>query len=119
MGAIVGGLLVLGLFAGPLAARIVLDRRLARADAVAADLRAVIRRRLEGDSMVSVLVEPAGVWSPGRVFLTAPSGYQSLIDSVWPTVRRRVPAGYELVVPAAAPVLRVPSAAAPPLSRAA
>jgi hypothetical protein len=64
-----------------------------------------------------VLVEPAGAWSPGRVFLTAPSGYQSLIDSVWPVVRRRVPEGYELVVPAAR-VLRVPSAGQP-LSRAA
>ena len=59
--------------------------------------------RLGGDSMVSVQVEPAGLWSPGRVLLVAPGGYQDLIEKVWSVVALRVPAGYELVVRASTP----------------
>jgi hypothetical protein len=119
MGAILAGLLVFALFLGPIIARLVLDRRLDRANIVAADVRAAVRRRLGGDSMVSVQVESAGLWSPGRVVLRAPGGYQDLVEKVWSVVALRVPAGYELVV-------RAPSAARPlaasspkPLSRAA
>ena len=56
--------------------------------------------------MVSVQVEPAGLWSPGRVLLVAPGGYQDLIEKVWSAVALRVPPGYELVV-------RSPSATRP------
>ena len=103
MGAIVAGLLVFAVFLGPLIARIFLDRRLDRANVVAADVRAAVRRRLGGDSMVSVQVEPAGLWSPGRVLLVAPGGYQDLIEKVWLVVALRVPPRYELVVRASAP----------------
>ena len=103
MEAILAGLLVFAVFLGPFIARLVFDRRLDRANIVAADVRAAVRRRLGGDSMVSVQVEPAGLWSPGRVLLVAPGGYQDLIEKVWSVVALRVPAGYELVVRASAP----------------
>jgi hypothetical protein len=113
MEAILGGLLVVVLFVGPLAARLVFDRRLERANAIAADLRAAVRRRLGGESMVSVEVRAAGVRTPGRVVLSAPSAYLGLIEKVWPAVARRVPTGYELVVPArsAAPGTRTAASA--------
>ena len=118
MEAILAGLLVLAVFFGPLIARLAFDRRLDRANIVAADVRAAVRHRLGGDSMVSVQVEPAGLWSPGRVLLVAPGGYQDLIEKVWSVVALRVPAGYELVVRASAP--RPPAApASESLSRAA
>lgn len=118
MGAILAGLLVFALFLGPLVARMVLDRRLDRANAIAADLRAAIRHRLSGDSLVSVSVQPEGVLTPGRVMLFAPSGYQSLIERVWSAVALRMPPGYELVVRApASPAMTAPTVA--PLTRAA
>ena len=41
-----------------------------------------------------------GLWHPGRVVLDAPRGYEELTQVVWPTVVRRLPADYELVVKA-------------------
>ena len=119
MGAILGGLLVLVLFIGPLVARLVFDRRFERANAIAADLRAAVRRRLGGESMVSVEVRAAGFWTPGRVVLSASSAYLGLIEKVWPAVARRVPAGYELVVPAVAETPRAPIPTSRDLPRAA
>jgi len=118
MESFLAGLLVFAVFVGPFSARLVLDRRLDRANVVAADVRAAVRQRLGGESMVSVQVEPAGLWSPGRVLLVAPSGYQELIEKVWSVVALRVPVGYELVVRVPAPrPLAAPTASA--LSRAA
>lgn len=117
MAAIFGAVMAFGVFFGPLLARVVLDRRLQRADAIAADVRAAIRRRLGGDSVISVDVRPSGWWSAGRIRLSAPWGYQDLIERVWPVLALRIPAGYELVVrpaPAALSAAREPS-----LSRAA
>jgi hypothetical protein len=119
MGAIVAGLLTLGLFLAPLVARIVFDRRAERAAVIGADVRAVVRHRLGGESMVSVQVESKGLWSPGRVRLSTPSGYEGLIEKAWPAVVACIPAGYELIV---RPAPRRPAPAAgeaPRLSRAA
>src|SRR4030095_1533232 len=80
MEAFLAGLLVFAVFFGPFIARLVFDRRLDRANIVAADVRAAVRHRLGGDSMVSVQVEPAGLWSRGRVLLVAPGRYQALIE---------------------------------------
>jgi len=119
MDAIVAGLAIAVLFVGPLVARIVFDRRAERASVLAADLRAVVRRRLGGDSMVSVHVRPEGFWMPGRVLVSAPGGYEDLIEKVWPAVVKRIPAGHELVVrPARRPATR-PLPETAPLSRAA
>jgi hypothetical protein len=103
MGAMLAAVLVFAMFVGPLAVRIVFDRRAERAAVVAADVRGAVRRRLGGESMVSIHVEPRGWWSAGRVLLFAPSGYGDLIEKAWPAVVTRVPAGYELVVRAARP----------------
>jgi len=112
MEAIAAALFMLALFIGPLLARIYVDRQGERANALAAELRAAVRRRLGGESMVSVEVTASGPWRAGRVRLSAPGRYVGLIEKVWPAVTRRLPAGYELIVPA----LRVPqrpTAAAP------
>jgi len=118
MAATVAALLMLGVFVGPLIARLVFDRRIDRANAIAADIRSIVRRRLGGESMVSVQVDAAGMWTPGRVRLSAPSGYQALIAQVWPVVVKHVPDGYDLVV-RGAPAPAIAPAAVPPLSRAA
>jgi len=103
MGAILAGLLVFALVLGPLVARVVFDRRLQRASAVAADVRAAVRQRLGGESFVSVQVWPTGLWGRGRVLLSAPSGYEDLIQKVWPVVIKCIPAGHDLVVRPAPP----------------
>src|SRR5262245_18155950 len=119
MAAILAGFLMVALFVGPLVARIIFDRRAERASVVAADLRAAVRRRLGGESMVSVHVRPEGIWLPGRVLLSAPTGYEDLVEKVWPALARRIPAGHELVVRSARtqPARLRPQVA--PLSRAA
>jgi len=98
MAAIVAALLAFALFLGPLVWRLVMDRRTEHAATIAAEIRATVRHGLRGESMVSVQVRPEGLWSRGRVLLSAPSGYEELIEKVWPAVAKRVPAGYELVV---------------------
>ena len=56
METVMAGLLLVAVFVGPLVARLVFDRRLERANIVAADVRAEVRRRLGGDSMLAVQV---------------------------------------------------------------
>jgi hypothetical protein len=86
---------------GPLMWRIWSDHREAKALQLQADINTTVNRRLEGESLVSVHVIPAAPWRPGRVMLTAPHGYESLIDDVSAPVLRQVPEDYELVLKAA------------------
>jgi hypothetical protein len=86
---------------GPLAWRLWSDHREAKALQLQADINATVNRRLDGESLVSVHVVPAAPWRPGRVMLTAPHGYESLIDDVSAPVLRQVPEDYELVLKAA------------------
>ena len=86
---------------GPLAWRIWSDRREAKALELRADISATVNRRLDGESLVSVQVVPALPWRPGRVMLSAPHGYETLIDDVSAPVLRQVPEDYELVLKAA------------------
>lgn len=74
------------------------DRRRARAERLGAEIRAAVNRRLRGESLLAIQVEPAGLWRPGRVVLDAPSGYADLAETAWPAVAPRVPEDYELVV---------------------
>jgi hypothetical protein len=83
---------------GPLAWRVVHDRRQARALALGADIRHVVDRALGGESLISVRVEPASVWRSGRVVLSMPADWRWLLQSTWAKVLARMPAGYELVV---------------------
>jgi len=86
---------------GPLVWRIWMDRRQAKAMLLHADINATVNRRLAGESMVSVRVIPPAPWRAGRVMLSAPHGYESLIDDVSAPVLRQVPDDYELVLKAA------------------
>ena len=119
MGVILSALLLFGLIVVPLAARVAADRRADRADRVAADLRAAIRRRLGGDSLVSVQVRAPRVSRLGRVRLIAPAGFEALIEEVWPVVVGRIPADHELVVRPAPPRPAPPAAEPARLPRAA
>ena len=100
MMAIVSMLLMSGLFLGPVLVRIWLDRRQEEADVVGADVRAAINRRLHGESFVAVRVVARSFWRPGRVLLSVPPGYESLVEAAWSGVVRRLPPGYELVLSA-------------------
>jgi len=94
-------LLCAAVIVGPLAWRIWTDRREEEALQLRADISATVNRRLDGESLVSVQVVPAVPWRAGRVMLSAPHGYESLIDDVSAPVLRQVPEDYELVLKAA------------------
>lgn len=74
------------------------DRRRDRADEVRADINAAANRALGGESLLAVAVEPALGWRRGRVHLTTPGGYESLIANVSGAVIQKLPNDYELVV---------------------
>ncbi len=91
--AMIGALIFL-----PLGVRAWIDRKESRAEMIGAEIRAAVNRRLRGESLLSVRVTREGLWHPGRVVLDAPKGYEELTQAVWPTVVKRLPADYELVV---------------------
>src|SRR5215831_13534974 len=102
MTAIVAVLLLSAVFLGPLAWRMWRDARQERADAIGADVRAAVSRRLHGESLVTVLVAQPLFWRAGRIVLSAPAGYESLVEAAWPDVVSQAPAGYEVVLAARA-----------------
>ena len=89
------GLLVV---VGPLLWRIQRDRRESRALEIRAYVQSVVDRKLGGESFLSVQVSPRRLWSPGQVVVAVPSGWETLVQEVWPVLIARVPSGYELVV---------------------
>jgi hypothetical protein len=91
-------LLLIALVALPLAWRIRVDRRRDAADALRADIRSVVNRRLHGESLIAVEVDLKTLWHPGRIVLWTPAGYEDLAEAVWRDVARRMPSDYELVV---------------------
>ena len=102
MTGIIAMLLVSALFAGPLGWRIRRDRDEARSDVIRAEIRAAINQRLGGESVLSVLVHPRSFWRAGRIVLSAPAGYEWLVETVWRDVIEHAPAGYEVVMPTSA-----------------
>src|SRR6266478_1571147 len=74
------------------------DRRRDRADGVRAEIHAATNHVLGGETMLSVQVEAARRWRRGRVHLSVPGGYESLIARVSRTVIERLPNRYELVI---------------------
>jgi hypothetical protein len=98
MEAVLALLFIAVLTGGPLAVMIARDRRYRAAEIVGADIRAAVRRRLGGESLLSVQVTPATLRRLGRVVLSTPSGYEYLTEAVWSTVATRTPPGYELVI---------------------
>jgi hypothetical protein len=91
-------LALVALVAVPLAWRIRADRLRDRADELRADIRNTVNRRLHGESLLAVEVEPKTLWHPGRIVLRTPAGYEDLTDEVWRDVARRMPFDYDLVV---------------------
>ena len=94
----VATLVGLALVVGPLVWRVALDRREARALGIRAYVQSLVDRKLGGESFVSVHVTPRGLWSVGQVIVAVPSGWESLLEEVWPVLMARTPRGYELVV---------------------
>lgn len=74
------------------------DRRRDQADGVRAEIHAAACLVLGGESMLSIQVAPAWGWRRGRVHLSVPGGYESLIARVSRAVIQRLPNRYELVV---------------------
>jgi hypothetical protein len=83
----------------PLCWRVRIDRRKEEALTLQARLQAMADQRLGGESYLVIAVEPALMGARGRVLLSAPWPWRSLIDEVWKEVRDATPAGYDLVVP--------------------
>jgi len=82
----------------PLAWRVAADRRRERALTVEARVRAAAREALGGESLLSVHVEPPGALHRGQVRLSAPRGWETLIEPVWKSALESTPEDYELVL---------------------
>lgn len=82
----------------PLLWRVRQDRRTETALKLQARLQSRANQRLGGETFLVVTVDP-GMTGRGRVVLSAPARWQSLVDEVWTDMRAATPAGYELVVP--------------------
>lgn len=92
-------LVLLGALAfGPLAWRLWRDRGEARALTVRADVHRALTRALQGESLVSVEVTPAGPFRAGRVLLSAPADWAWLVEEALDSVLTHTPPDYELVI---------------------
>ena len=88
------GLLVLA----PLLGRVWQDRRREAALTVRAQVHQAVRKALGGESYVSIAVDAPTPWRAGRVRLSAPTGWECLIDQVTTDVLASMPRTYELVL---------------------
>ncbi|MGH7393708.1 MAG: hypothetical protein ACREM3_30270 [Candidatus Rokuibacteriota bacterium] len=99
MGEAIGVLiLVLAMIVGPLVWRVAKDRREERAQWLEAEIRSAIREALGGESLLAVRVEPRTALHAGRVMLSTPHGWESLIEPVWKKALASTPEDYELVI---------------------
>ena len=83
---------------GLLGWRLALDQRAYAAGVVRVDIHAGVRRVLGGDTFLAIDVRSPALWRRGRVRLSAPSGYESLIGAATPTVFDRLPAHYDVII---------------------
>lgn len=83
---------------GPLALRAWHERLRDRGLAIRADIDAVMRQELHGDSLLAVQVVPKAPWRTGRVEVSVPHGWDPVLADVSAPLLAHVPAGYELVV---------------------
>ncbi|HEX7787656.1 MAG TPA: hypothetical protein VF653_15670 [Methylomirabilota bacterium] len=90
--------IALVLVVGPLAWRVLRDRREETALSTRAYVQSLVDRKLGGESFVFVRVTPRGLWSQGQVVVSVPGGWEWMLEEVWPVLMARVPRGYELVV---------------------
>lgn len=96
--AILASMLVLAIVVGPLVWRVRRDRREQRALGLEAQVQAAIREALGGESVLSVHVEPPTARRAGRVMLSTPRGWESVVEPAWKTALAATPEDYELVV---------------------
>jgi hypothetical protein len=69
-----------------------------RALSVRAEIVSAVNRKLEGESLLAVQVEPASGFHPGRVVLSTPTGYEWLVHEAWSPVIDHAPKDYEVVL---------------------
>ena len=113
MGELIVIVFVVGVVLGPLVYRLWRDRLEDRALALHAEVDSVLRRRLHGESLVSVAVTPALPWHVGRVSLWAPRDWQPILGDVSAPVLEVLPDDYELVVRSARHAAPAPAETGP------
>ncbi len=89
------------LLAAPLAAlgwRVWRDRIEENALTLRAEIHAAVVQAFHGESFLSVQVEARTPWRAGRVLLSAPTGWEWLLEAAWKRIIRLVPRGYEIVI---------------------
>jgi len=91
MGAVLVGLVVIAMVALPLVLAVRSDRRREAADQVAARARSAVRQRLGGEAFVTVDVSAPTLTQHGRVVLTAPTGYDWMVERTWSAVAASMP----------------------------
>jgi hypothetical protein len=89
--------LVALLFVGPLVWRTWRDHLEERALSLQADIQAAVNHALGGESLVAVRVRPGAQRDAGTVEVYVPSGWESMLEEVWPVMLSHIPAGYVLV----------------------
>jgi len=89
--------LVTLLFVGPLVWRTWRDSLEDRALSLQADIQAAVNHALGGESLVAVRVKPGAQRGMGTVEIFVPSGWETVLEEVWPVVLSRIPSGYALV----------------------
>ena len=72
--------IALVLVVGPLAWRVLRDRREETALSTRAYVQSLVDRKLGGESFVFVRVIPRGVWSLGQVVVSVPGGWEWMLD---------------------------------------
>ena len=98
-------LLIGGLAVIPLAWRARQDRLDEAALQVQAEVQATANRVFGGESLLMVAVTAPSLRRAGQVRLSAPAGWECLIESVWPRIMAVMPQHYELVVEANGPAM--------------
>jgi hypothetical protein len=91
-------LVLTALVIGPLVLRGWHERLADRGLAIRADIDAVMRQELHGDSLLGIQVVAEAPWRTGRVEVSVPQGWDPVLAEVSEPILAHVPAGYELVV---------------------
>ena len=98
VGLAVFAIVLTGLVIGPLVVRAWQERQADRGLAIQADIDAVMRAKLHGESLLGLQVVPETPWRTGRVEVSVPRGWDPVLVEVSEPILEHVPAGYELVV---------------------
>ena len=83
---------------GPLILRAWQERLADRGMEIRAEIDAVMRHELHGESLLGLQVVPEAPWRTGRVEVSVPRGWDPVLADVSEPILAHVPPGYELVV---------------------